>query len=829
MTPGTTKRLLLGTAICGVIGCLALQFAAPSESAAAAPPPVAQSLPGAPTTPGTALAVPANIKTFINNHCIDCHEGSSAKGDLDLSNLRMDPADAVSLHRWTRVLDRVHEGEMPPKRKARPTAADQTAFLGSLSRTLYDADLARHTKLGRTLGRRLTRLEFENSLADVLGVHIPLQDELPEDPFSYVFDTVAASQDVSPQLLERYHAAVDLALDAAFAHAARPDDKRWAIHLLPKDFARTKAGVNERHPIPRGKDDALVFSTNMQFHGRIPATRVPRDGWYRIRISATGVNPPPGGIVWCTLQKGMCQSSDPTLRMIGTVGAGPQPQEFVFETWMEENHMLELRPNDGNVRKASYGNVVDAGKGEQEGVAAIAIRSIAMEQINRDATPEQARRNLFGDLAVTGGNKQAATPVSKSPQTDLPRLLKAFAGKAFRRPITDAELKPYVDVARAPLTGGGAFGDALRTGYRAILCSPRFLYLVEEPGVLRDHALASRLSYFLWSAPPDATLRAVADAGRLREPAQLRAQVERMLNDRRSRAFVVNFTDQWLKLREIDATQPDPRLYPEFDAILQDSMVEETRGFFAELLKRDLSVSNFVDSDFAMLDNRLAVHYGLPPTLVGPGGVRPVPLKPQWHRGGLLGQASILKVTANGTTTSPILRGIWVLERLLGQHVPPPPPNVPAVEPDIRGASTIRDQLDKHRASEACASCHVKIDPPGFALESYDVIGGWRDNYRVIARNGRKSNDGPVVDASYTTAKGEPFKDVAAYKQLLLRDKEMIARCVAQKLLVYGTGATISYADRKTIDQIVAQTKGNNYGMRSIVYAVVASPAFGRK
>jgi len=772
------------------------------------------------------VALPVAVQMFIDTHCIDCHDVDAAKGDLDLSALKLNASDPVSLQRWTRVLDRVQDGEMPPKRKARPAAAEQTAFLGSLSRTLFDADAARQAKQGRTLGRRLTRTEFENTIADLLGVRVPLKNELPEDSYSYIFDTVAAGQDVSPQLLERYHAATDWALETAFDRAIDPG-KRWSIQLSPQDFARKKAGVNERHPIPR-KSDAVVWSTTFPFHGRIPATRVPEDGWYRISINAFAVNPPPSGIVWSTVQNGVGASSDPTMRWIGAIGASLSPQDFVFEAWMEQGHLLEVRPNDGTVRKGNYGNVIDRGRAEEDGLAGIAIRSIALEQVDCGAPTEQVRRILFGDLPV-GGKGRDAGPISGAPAADLARLMKDFAARAFRRPVTDADLKPYVDVARAMVSEGHSFAQALRAGYRSILSSPRFLYLIELPGQLDDHALACRLSYLFWSTSPDQILRSAADAGQLRNPVQLRAQVERMLNHRRSKAFVTNFTDQWLKLREIDATQPDGKLYPEFDPILQQSMLDESRGFFAELLKRDFSVANFVESDFAMLDSRLAVHYGLPPDLVGPGGVRPVPLKPEWHRGGLLGQASIHKVTANGTTTSPILRGIWVLERLLGQHVSPPPPDIPAVEPDIRGATTIREQLDKHRASESCASCHVKIDPPGFALESYDVIGGWRDRYRVVGKNGRKSNDGPVVDASYQTADGQAFKDVQAYKKLLLRDRSQIARCLAEKILVYGTGATVSFADRQAIDQVVEQTKAKDYGLRSIVHAVVQSKAFGSK
>ena len=312
--------------------------------------------------------------------------------------------------------------------------------------------------------------------------------------------------------------------------------------------------------------------------------------------------------------------------------------------------------------------------------------------------------------------------------------------RAFRRPVREGEEKPFVALVAKSLGDGAAVrGGAARRAIKAVLSSPKFLYLREPAGPLDDYALASRLSYFLWSTMPDETLLALAAKGELHKPDVLRAQVERMLNHPKAQAFTENFTGQWLSLRDIDANTPDKVLYPEFEELLQWSAVRETQLFFEELLKQDLSVKNFIDSDFAMLNGRLAKHYGIP----GVEGVafRKVALKPEYHRGGVLTQASVLKVTANGTTTSPVVRGVWVLDRILGQPAPPPPANVPAIEPDIRGATTIREQLAKHRATENCAGCHSRIDPPGFALENYDVIGGWRERYRFVAEQKDRVNN----------------------------------------------------------------------------------------
>jgi hypothetical protein len=333
---------------------------------------------------------------------------------------------------------------------------------------------------------------------------------------------------------------------------------------------------------------------------------------------------------------------------------------------------------------------------------------------------------------------------------------------------------------------------------------------------------------------PDDELLTLAREQKLAQPPVLRAQVERMLGDARAERFVRHFTGQWLGLRQIDLTTPDKLLYPEFDELLQVSMVSETELFFKELLQHDLSVTNFVDSDFSMLNGRLARHYGIPG--VEGQAFRRVALPPESHRGGVLTQAAILKVTANGTNTSPVLRGVWVLKNVLGQAVPPPPPDVPAVEPDIRGAVTIREQLAKHRQLASCASCHAKIDPAGFALENFDVLGGWREQYRSMGAGEpvKAAVDGVSVrylrgrpiEAADQLADGRPFANIDELKKLLLSDREQIARCLAEKLLTYATGAGPQFADRQAIAEIVARSRTHDLGLRTLIHEVVQSPAF---
>jgi hypothetical protein len=374
-----------------------------------------------------------------------------------------------------------------------------------------------------------------------------------------------------------------------------------------------------------------------------------------------------------------------------------------------------------------------------------------------------------------------------------------------------------------------------------VLSSPGFVFVEEKPGRLDDHALATRLALFLWNSIPDGTLRSLADRGELSQPKVLRAQTERMLADPKARRFAHAFTDYWLDLRKIDDTSPSTTLYNDYelDDPLKLAAVEETRLFFAELLRADLPARNIVDSDFTFLNERLADHYGIQ----GVSGVnfRHVKLPEGSLRGGLMTQASVLKVTANGTTTSPVLRGHWITERILGLETPPPPPTVEAVEPDIRGAVTIRQQLEKHRSDASCAACHSKMDPPGFALESFDVMGGFRERYRAVSDKATPFKGFGVngqafafhyalpVDSAGALPSGQAFQNVRELKRLLLQDEVPIARNLARQLTVFATGAPVRFSDREEIEKILAAARPNQYGARSIVHAIVQSELFRNK
>lgn len=431
---------------------------------------------------------------------------------------------------------------------------------------------------------------------------------------------------------------------------------------------------------------------------------------------------------------------------------------------------------------------------------------------------------------------------SSQPEQDAERLLRNFMDRAYRQPVKAEERQRILQLFTAQFRQHKSFAKAMLAAYTAVLSSPGFLYVQEQPGKLSGPALATRLALFLWNSPPDEELRQLAATGKLANPTVLRAQTNRLLDDPRAERFIEAFSDHWLDLRKVDDSSPSTTLYNDYelDDPLKLAAVEETRLFVSELFRANLPAKTLVQSDFTFLNERLARHYAI----AGVEGVkmRKVKLPADSVRGGLLTQASILKVTANGTTTSPVLRGVWIMERLLGFSTAPPP-SVPAVEPDIRGAVTIRQQLDRHRADASCAACHRKIDPPGFALESFDVMGGFRERYRAASADKNEAEPGIgfsgqrfgfhyalPVDAAGQLPGGQTFRNVVEFKRLLLQHEEQaLARNLVRQLTTYATGAPVGFADRPKVEEILQSTKASGYGARSIVHAIVQSSLFQNK
>jgi hypothetical protein len=769
-------------------------------------------------------------RSFLAKHCQSCHTGEKPKGDFRLDSLTQEFNNKETRERWLALSEKVRSGAMPPKGKPRPPEQDVIALTDWIRGRVEAAEGARNATQGRVPLRRLNRAEYENTVRDLLGVELDLKDVLPSDTPVNGFDNGAEALHVSSFLMEQYLEAADKVLDAAIVNTPKP----W---LIKKRFdIKDEKSVKRKGSVYRHLEDSVaIFSSWVSANIQVSLWQFFTHfrGDYRFRISAYAfqTDKPVTFHMTAGTMKAVTEE-----RIVGYYDVPPgKPTTIDFVEKLEPNNTVRFVVDNLGVTPT----VVERVGAENYKGPGLAIQWVDIEGPLHDTWPPPSHRRLFGDLqqapAPNAEQKDRQEVVSKEPLADAERLLHIFLRRAFRRTVTEDDVKPFLARVKAKLDAKFTFEQAMRVGYKAVLVSPNFLFLREKPGQLDDFALASRLSYFLWSSMPDDELLALAQRDKLHEPDTLRGQVERMLKDARAASFTANFAGQWLGLRAIDATSPDPALYPEFDDVLRAAMVKETLLFFDEVLKNDLSLTNFVSSDFAMLNGRLARHYGIP----GVTGqeFKKVALPPGSHRGGVLSMASVMKVTANGTTTSPVLRGAWVLDRILGTPPPKPTVDVEAVEPDIRGATTIREQLAKHRQRPECASCHAKIDPPGFALESFDVIGGWREYYRSVGKggaavvNGRtmRYKKGPDVDAGDVTPDGQRFRNIDDYKQLLLKDKDQLARALAEKLLTYATGGAPAQADRPEIEAMITKVRSKNYGFRSLVHEIVQSSAFQHK
>ena len=820
------RRSVPPCAAAATFACFAC-CAAAFRIVAAEPPPSA-------TAPPSAPADLATIRAAATKHCLRCHSGAAPEGKLRLDTSAHDFADAEARRIWTQALRQIESGRMPPEDEPRPSADERAGFTAALRRELRTAELARRAVEGRVVLRRLNRVEYQNTIRDLFGIDVTYGELLPADSAADGFDTAGAAHHTSSFLMERYLEAAETALDLAIVNLPQPPFVRKRLSC--KDERHVKVTTEK---VFRHTDDALVFFCSSLWQAVGVNQFYPQDGGrYRFRISASAVQSD-GEPVTFRVTAGNTRLTGKS-GLIGYFDAPPDtPTVFEFERHFDPRTTISILPY--GLASAQAVNKIGAEAWDGPGLA---VQWVEVEGPLYDAWPPESHRRLFGDLpqkpAPAYNRSKRVETTSERPLVDAERILRAFTRRAFRRSVTDADVRPFVDVVEAKLAADYSFEQAVRSALKGVLLSPDFLFLSERPGPLTDFALASRLSYFLWSTMPDDELLAHAERNHLHDEAVLRAQVERMLEHPKSANLTEHFVGQWLGLRDIDFTEPSHILYPEFDHLLKVSMLRETELFFDEVLRGDLSIANFVDSDFALLNGRLGKHYGV----AGDDGraiegweFRKVRLPADSRRGGVLTMASVLKVTANGTTTSPVTRGAWVLDRILGTPAPPPPDDVPAVDPDIRGATTIREQLAKHRSDASCAGCHARIDPAGFALENFDCIGGWRDRYRVtgsgdsVVVDGRRMayHLGKPVDASGLSAEGEPFRDIDEFKRLLLRDPDQLARALAAKLLTYATGAAPTPIDREEIERIVAAVREKNYGLRSLIHEVVRSELFRSK
>ena len=754
--------------------------------------------------------------SFIAKHCSGCHNDTSSDGGLDLTRLKWDLSDRDLNEKWVRIYDRVFNGEMPPKSEARPSPDEIRRFLDPLSESLIRADSVQRT----SVLRRLNRIEYENTVCDLFGIRISLKDSLPEDSTAYGFDTIGEVLAISPQQMELYLRAADQAVAQAFGADRAPPRVAARMPLGLDPFASREIGGL----FLKMEDDSLITFQGMVCPTQFLSGMALVDGTYRVEIRAK-VYQSKSPLVMAVYGGDVIIGRGP-VHLVGyyNIAVSDEWTVVTFDDLLQKGDCFQAKPyrliapTQGNDRFKGPGLII--GEMSVEGPL--------------EAWPPVSRKSLLGSVLPQSAGIDEAREV-----------LTRFLPRAFRRQTTQDEVEPFLALVKTALDSKRPFLESLSLGLKAVLCSSEFLIREEQtvassndgPVVISDEALASRISYFLWSSMPDDDLLAQAAANTLSQPDQLRAQVERMLNDPKSKRFVENFTGQWLGLRNILFTEPDAKLYPEFDEMLRYSMVEETHLYFREILENNHSLLEFVDSDWAILNERMAIHY----QLKGVNGqtFQRVSLPKKSVRGGVLTQASVMKVTANGTTTSPVVRGSWVLNNILGQPSPPPPPNVPAIEPDIRGAATVRKQLQKHRDIQSCAVCHNRIDPPGLALECFDAIGGWRKDYRTLSsgkvvdleidRKRVEFRTGQSVKTNGVLANGRKFNDIRDLKKILMEDKKQLARNLAEKLFVYALGRNVGFSDRAAIMEIVDNVEKQNYGFRTLIHEVIQSPLFRKK
>jgi len=773
------------------------------------------------------LAQAQEYRSFFKQHCVQCHGPEKQKAKLRLDTLSAPGSDAKARRIWAAVIDNIDSGDMPPSKQPRPNPAAAKRLID------WAADALRKSTSRLPAMRRMNRVEYEHTVQDLLGIDTPLADMLPEDSAVQGFDNVAGGLGLSAILLERYLEAANVAFDGAIRRIKPlPPATRRADLMKVKDniesVKKKKGGVISR-------DGAFVDFTPGWPPARIDPAHPIEGGISRCRVAVFPHDPGSKRTLSVGIFAGPLFGPGKRrfMGMFDVTGTAQKPRVIEFTTRLAEAHTLHILP-------WVYPNHVTwRDKDEKRPGVAVAWAE-THGPLDQDF-PSKAVKQLFGPsesifmkegwpiwMRHRKGVKLHHVD-SKSPKEDAERIIRQLMPRAFRRPVDKKLADQFVKLTLDRLDQGRTFEQAVRAGVSAVLCSPHFLLLNKEAKV-DDYVLASRLSYFLWSSMPDKALLDLAAQGKLRDPKVRRAQVERMCKDPKIERFIRNFTDQWLDLRQIEFTTPDKKLYPEYDELLLRSMLAETQDFFRHVLTEDLSVMQFIDSDFTFLNQRLAAHYGIP-GVQGHEKMRLVKLPADSVRGGILTHASVLKVTANGTTTSPVLRGVWILEKIVGKPAPPPPAGVPAVEPDIRGATTIRQQLKKHRENETCARCHTRIDAPGFALEEFDVIGGQRTWYRSLGKKDKSVPKksyriGPDVERGGQLPNGRAFKDFAEYRRIMLADPETIARSLAEKLLVYGTGRPVGASDRHVVDAVVKQAAKRQYGLRAMIHAVVESELF---
>ena len=816
----------------------------------------------------------AVIAPFFKTYCDRCHSDAEPKSDFSLqaSKLANDFGDPAARARWREVVNVLNSHEMPPEKERQPKADEVAAVVDWITSQTVRAELTKREQSVRL--RRLNRAEYHNTIRDLVGIDFDTSG-FPQDPPAGGFDNNGGALTISPLHMEMYLAAAQQILDRALVEGEQPASIRWRFQPKAGAMDRTRVRLDSRNnPLVNGNNNLQEQDWVVVHHNSWDKSigardfRVPTAGLYAIRIHAAGRTPNrdavvesarkilkhrqeeqdarnPNGKEWTQRQFQHDLGHFQTDRMYGygpprlklTLQLGPQPRTIAeFDV-------------DGTLEKPKIHEIKTRFTTELAGISmeyAYAIPPV-LENFWMQSRDEFARPELLIDWFEVEGPLFDAwppstqtrilhdSPLSASDETEYVReVLQRFMSRAFRRPAdpeeVEAKLRLYTQARREK-----SLVESLKIPLVAVLTSPHFLYLV-EPAIespegtnrLGDYSLASRLSYFLWSSMPDQQLLDLAEAGQLKDDTVRMAQVDRMLADSRSQALVENFTGQWLGLRDVGANPPAGDLYPQYDRHLETSIVGESEAYFNEFLRHDLDSRQMIRSDFVTINERLARYYGIDG--VKGDSYRRVQVPESVHRGGIVTQASILTITSNGTRTSPVKRGTWILKTLLGTDPGLPVANAGEIAPKVPGIdkATVRQRLEIHRTLAQCARCHSKIDPLGFALENFNAAGEWRDR-EGFGYKGRIEQNDPLIDASSRMPDGTLVSGVTGLQQAMLDRETLFLGCLAAKLMTYACGREMGLADQPVVTAAVDEMKQNEYTLRSLLKAIVASRGFAEK
>jgi mono/diheme cytochrome c family protein len=783
-------RLLLALFIVSASpGQITLSADAPPVAAAAAKPDTGKS----------EVTFQKDILPFISQHCFHCHGNGKAKADLTLDRFKDDLSLQSERKVWENVLHMLQMREMPPKERAQPSQSEMDQVVKAIDGVLAKLDCGSGINVGRVTIRRLNKTEYNNTIRDLLGVDFKPADDFPADDVGYGFDNIGDVLSVSPLLLEKYLSAAESILDQAILIFDPPKPSRSAVNINNNNRATTlttRGEIGGTISFDEGdyKIRARVIAEQAGDEPVKVALRVARLDVKEFEIKASGIAP-------TTIETTVRMK--PGTRQIGVAFLNP---------YTPPPPPVVTRPAEGVVKSEDASPKADA-----PAVAAPKPRSVALAR--------------SGGLEVEGPfnppppnyppvhTRLMAHQDGLKPRAAAQEIVSRFASKAFRRPALPDEVEKCLALYDTAQAQGQRFENCVRAALYRVLVSPYFLFRIEldPPGVkagtpypVSEYELASRLSYFLWNSLPDDALLALAEKSQLRQ--NLGAQVRRMIQDPKASSFLQSFSDQWLTLRKLDLASPDPKMFPTFDKNLRQAMLRESTLFFEAIAREDRSVLELLDADFTFVNEPLAKHYGIE----GVQGREFVRVKLPSNRVGILTQASVLALTSNATRTSPVKRGKFVLEQIFNTPPPPPPDNVPLLEEGRQLTGTLRQIMEQHRENAACASCHQRMDPLGFAFENFDAIGAWRD----------KDSGGFAIDASGVLPSGRSFVGAQGLKAVLRDQKDLFVRCLSEKMLTYALGRGLEFYDRCAVNKIMETMEKKEYRFSSLVLEIVQSDPF---